>query len=109
VNIENKDALEIINIYDSTETLFYVDPPYVAETRIGGANDYEFEMSNEQHIQLANKLNSVKGKVILSGYRCPLYEELYRNWVVVQKIEHTDRAKERIETLWMRNIEEGLF
>lgn len=109
VNIENKDAMEVIDIYDSPETLFYVDPPYVSETRTGYADDYEFELSSDQHTKLSNKLNSVKGKVILSGYMCPLYEELYYGWATIQKTDHTDRAKERIETLWMKNIEEGLF
>jgi DNA adenine methylase len=109
VNIEYKDALEVIDIYDSPETLFYVDPPYVSETRTGNADDYECELTNEQHIMLAQKLNTVQGKVILSGYSCPLYRELYHGWHTDQKRDHTDRAGERIEMLWMRNIEEGLF
>jgi DNA adenine methylase len=109
VNLENRDALEVIEIHDSPETLFYVDPPYVSGTRTGNADDYEYEMSDDQHIRLAKKLNSVEGKVILSGYACPLYDNLYRDWRTVQKTEHTDRAGERTETLWLRNIEEGLF
>jgi len=32
------------------------------------------------HIRLAEVLNSVRGKVALSGYRCELYEELYKDW-----------------------------
>jgi len=109
VNIENKDALEIIEIYDSPDTLFYVDPPYVSHTRTGDASDYEYEMTDKQHILLAEKLHSVKGKVLLSGYECVLYEKLYGDWEKAQKIEHTDRAGARIETLWMKNIDEGLL
>jgi len=110
VNIENNDALAIIHTYDSPDTLFYVDPPYVSHTRTGDADIYEFEMSDEQHRELAEKLYTVEGKVILSGYECPLYEELYGDWHKVQKTEHTDscKASVRIETLWMKNIEEGL-
>jgi len=113
VNIENDDALVIIDKYDSPDTLFYIDPPYVSDTRTGNANVYEFEMTDEQHHKLAEKIHSVKGKVVLSGYECPLYNELYKekDWRKVHKTEHTDscKASARTETLWMRNIEEGLL
>ena len=44
VIIENKDALELMNEHDSADTLFYVDPPYVASTR-DLAHDYRHEMT----------------------------------------------------------------
>jgi DNA adenine methylase len=33
VQIDCRDALEVIRYWDSPDTLFYVDPPYVTETR----------------------------------------------------------------------------
>jgi len=33
VIVENRDIFELIPKYDSKETFFYLDPPYVHETR----------------------------------------------------------------------------
>jgi len=39
VQIENRPAIEVIQLYDSSTTLFYCDPPYVHSTR-GDSNAY---------------------------------------------------------------------
>ncbi len=101
VQIENDDAIKIIQRYDHKDTLFYCDPPYIHSTR-GDKNAYRFEMLDEEHILLAQVLRSVKGKVALSGYRNELYGELYKDWKV-----HTGPTKKalsikelRTEILW---------
>ena len=33
VIVENRDIFELIPKYDSKETFFYLDPPYIQETR----------------------------------------------------------------------------
>lgn len=76
VQIENRPANELIKLYDSPETLFYCDPPYIHQTR-GDNNAYAFEMTNHEHIELSKVLNKVKGKVALSNYDCDLMNELY--------------------------------
>jgi DNA adenine methylase len=112
VVIENRDALEVIDQHDSKQTLFYVDPPYVFSTRDAGA-DYRYEMTDQEHIELAKKLNEVKGMVIVSGYHSELYNELYRGWTVREKLTYSDgdKTKRRTEVLWIRgfNVENGLF
>jgi len=100
VVIENRDAAEVMLQQDSPETLHYVDPPYVAETRDGGS-DYRFEMSDEDHKRLAAVLHSLKGHVILSGYRCDLYDQLYADWHRVEREAYADGAQKRVECLWM--------
>ncbi len=82
VQIENLPALEIIRRYDTKDTLFYCDPPYVLSTRRG--KDYEFEMTDEEHIELSETLHRVKGKVALSGYDCELYRDLYSDWECIK-------------------------
>src|SRR5437867_3005643 len=79
VQIENAPALEVIERYDSPETLYYIDPPYVHDTR-GDTKAYAHEMTDADHRALANVLHQVKSKVALSGYHCPLYDELYGDW-----------------------------
>lgn len=101
VQIENDDAISVIKRYDSDETLFYCDPPYPHESR-GDKNAYLFEMSNEEHIRLANLLNSVKGKVAVSGYDCKIMNELYDNWnkVVAPTKKALSVKSDRTEVLW---------
>src|SRR5947209_2474819 len=43
VQIEHGPAIEVINRYDSPETLFYCDPPYVHDSRTD-SNAYAFEI-----------------------------------------------------------------
>jgi DNA adenine methylase len=77
--IENDEAIAVIQRYDSEETLFYCDPPYPHESR-GDSKAYSFEMTNEQHEKLAILLRSVKGKVAFSTYRSPFTDRLYEGW-----------------------------
>src|SRR5207249_1074535 len=66
VQIENRPAIDVIRLYDSPETLFYCDPPYIHDTR-GDSNAYGYEMTDEQHTELGVVLNHVQGKVALSN------------------------------------------
>ena len=102
VQIEHDDAIKVIKRYDSEDTLFYCDPPYPHESRTD-SNAYGFEMSNAQHRELARVLHNVKGKVALSGYNCPLMEELYGNWNYVEGPEKNCHSvkKPRTEVLWI--------
>jgi DNA adenine methylase len=75
VQIDSVDALQAIRYWDSPETVFYIDPPYVPETRVD--NDfYVNELSMEDHQTLVETLLQVKGKVVLSGYDHPVYHPL---------------------------------
>jgi DNA adenine methylase len=101
VQIENLPAIEVIQKYDSEETLFYCDPPYVHEAR-GDKNAYAYEMDDREHIQLAEVLHCVKGKVAISGYRCELMDRLYRDWFCIEappRICHSVKTM-RQEALW---------
>lgn len=82
VLILNKPALEVIRSEDGPRTLFYLDPPYLHETRATTDEYGENEMSEHDHSQLLNKLVSVKcsggsleGRFLLSGYRSGLYDD----------------------------------
>ncbi len=105
VVIENKDACSVMLQHDGAQTLHYVDPPYVFETR-SIANPYckkgyRHEMTNDQHRELAATLRELAGMVILSGYACPLYGELYGGWYQVERPALADGARPRTEILWM--------
>jgi len=108
VVIENRNALEIIPRYDNEKTVFYADPPYLPSVRDYGS-DYRHEMTETDHITLAQELNQTKGSVIVSGYHNNLYKELYKGWDVVEKKTYADRALPRTEVLWMKGIAPDLF
>lgn len=102
VQIEHAPAIEVIERYDSEETLFYCDPPYPHGSR-GDANAYANEMTDEQHRELAEVLHKVKGKVALSSYHCDLNDELYGDWQRIEsdaKMIHSVKQA-RTEVLWV--------
>lgn len=105
VVIENRDAADIVRRHDSQTTLHYCDPPYVHETRMIGRGvtrkGYTHEMTDDDHAELAAVLAGVEGMVIVSGYPCGLYEELYSDWHRVERQAHADGARPRTEVLWM--------
>ncbi len=107
VVIENKDALEVIQIHDGEQTLHYCDPPYPGSTRDKGI-DYVHEMTDDQHRELAQVLHSAKGMVVLSGYACDLYDrDLYPDWKRVERASLADGARKRTEVLWINPAAAG--
>jgi DNA adenine methylase len=114
VTIEHRDALEVVEHFDTDLTTFYVDPPYLGSTRasLGAsgrrARDYAHDMTSvEEHTALAHALNACRGAVVLSGYRSQLYDDLYDGWhrveVAMQKPASNRRgtSSERAhEVLW---------
>lgn len=107
VQIENYPAVKVIQLFDTPDTLFYCDPPYVHDSRRHDKKTvYAFEMTDEQHRELAAVLHSVKGKVALSGYPSALYDELYADWHKFMIPTHavsggaTGQEGQRVEVLW---------
>ena len=80
VQIECMDALALIAKYDDPGALFYVDPPYLPETRRGGAGAYRHEMTAAEHVALAALLYRIEGRAVVSGYDSKLYGRLYHGW-----------------------------
>jgi DNA adenine methylase len=102
VVIENRPAIDVILRYDSADTLVYVDPPYAKSSRADQEDDYRYEMSDQDHRDLAAALHSFQGMVVLSGYASPLYdEELYSDWHRIEREALADGARKRTEVLWI--------
>lgn len=102
VQIENRPAIDVIELYDDRDTLFYCDPPYPHESR-GDAKAYGFEMADAEHRRLAAVLAKVRGRVAISGYRCRLMESLYKDWRRVDAPEKKCHSvkQARAEALWL--------
>jgi len=71
VQVECADWRDILSAYDTPDTLFYCDPPYIHETR--RSHKYVYEVSIEDHEELVRRLLAIKGKATVSGY----YHETY--------------------------------
>jgi DNA adenine methylase len=76
VYLENRSFEEVIRRYDSPDTFFYVDPPYL------GLSGYLYKFTEEHHRQLRGLLAEVKGKFLLSINDHPLIREWYAPFVM---------------------------
>lgn len=106
VQIENRDALSVMRDFDSSDTTFYLDPPYPGETRRLSLNAYKHEMSDDHHEQMVGLALTLRGRVVLSGYETPLYDVLDdAGWVRIYRNVHargaSAGAKGRNEVLWI--------
>lgn len=99
--LDSIDALECIQKYDSPKTLFYIDPPYVHDTRKSVRRKYVHEMTDGDHRALAAVLHNIKGMALISGYESSLYDELYPDWKVVTKTSTTNGNGTSVEHLWI--------
>lgn len=107
VVILNDNAIDVIRRMDHPDTWFYLDPPYLHETRVV-TDSYDHEMTHEQHVELLTTLGEIKGKFALSGYHSTLYDDVAMmfDWRRVEKqIDNkASSAAEKpvmTECLWM--------
>lgn len=77
VHISNTDGIEVIRAWDSPNTTFYIDPPYILSTR-RSQKLYEHEQPDEYHERLVELLIGIKGRAVVSHYPHPIYERLER-------------------------------
>lgn len=99
--IENRDALEVIERHAAADCLIYADPPYPHGTRT--QRMYSDEMSDEDHALLLKALRQHPGPVVVSGYANEMYDDALAGWQrVVTKAPKTEKAAVRLEVLWVK-------
>ncbi|QDT07411.1 Modification methylase FokI [Rubripirellula lacrimiformis] len=99
------EATKVIRSQDGKNTLFYLDPPYVHESRVT-TSDYDFEMSTDQHVELLDTIESCSGSVVLSGYPNDLYDCRLKNWrtvdiIIDNKASSAKQKPRKTERIWM--------
>lgn len=103
IQVDNLPWHEILTRYDRENTLFYLDPPYVPDSRVSG--QYEYEMTLDDHVHLVQNLLQIKGLAVLSGYLHPVYSPLENSgWqrIDIDVIANTSRHRVgRTESLWL--------
>jgi DNA adenine methylase len=114
--VEQLPAVKCITKWDSPDTLFYVDPPYLAELR-KEKNIYHIEFNDlDSHAELVDCLLRVEGMVALSGYDHDIYQPLLDDGWEARHLnvttpmtpssqsintEETRTLSSRTETLWL--------
>lgn len=103
VVIENRPAMQVCTQHDGPDTLHYLDPPYVTETRAADRNkgQYKFEMTDADHISFLESATELSGMVMISGYNHPLYESALSDWARIDRVAFADGARKRTESLWL--------
>ena len=116
VQVENQDWYDCMIDYDSPNTVFYIDPPYIdADVGI-----YKNKMTHDDHRRMLNMIFSLKGFVAVSGYSNPLYENqewdsryVWESFVSIQSQAYTetnfkahlkglDKREHAKEMLWVK-------
>lgn len=67
--------------HDGPDTLHFVDPPYVLDTRVSRkGSGYRHELTDDDHADLLAALLGLQGMVVLSGYSTTLYDDALAGW-----------------------------
>lgn len=99
IQIEHKPALDLIREFDSPDSFFYLDPPYLLNTR--SAKQYQYEMTEEDHIQLLETIVHCSAQIMISGYDTPLYNDYLHTWDTLRIPNQTTSGVVREEIVWM--------
>jgi DNA adenine methylase len=126
VQIEHDTWQKILARYDTPDTLFYIDPPYVPTTWDSTQKFYHHNMTIEAHTALVEAILALKGHSVVSGYPNAIYEPLEAagwqriEFSVTTNVSGRTRAsnlqgagnvlanQQRTEVLWISDYQEEL-
>ncbi len=100
VVIENLPAVEVLKKHDLPGSLHYVDPPYVHDTRTS-SHGYLHEMDDDEHRELCDVLLGMRGRVVVSNYANPIYDEAFAGWNRHERKVTCEKGLYRFEVLWV--------
>lgn len=111
VVIENMDALDFLAAYDHKTAVHLIDPPYPFNTRANRSQAaYPVELApgpgeedETAHRAIAARLHGLQGHIVLCGYACELYKELYEDhgWVRIDREARVNGGGSKIESIWL--------
>ena len=73
----NEDYNNIIEQYNFDDTFFFIDPPYIGKELYYKNHNF---LNKENHIELANRIKTIKGKFILCYQKNELLNQLYHGF-----------------------------
>lgn len=81
------------------DTLAYMDPPYLLETRRSGPM-YRYEMTTDQHNRLLWVARGLRCLVMISGYWSEMYDQALKGWAHTSFQAMTRGGTLATEHLW---------
>jgi DNA adenine methylase len=72
VQIECDDWYTVMSRYDSPETLYFLDPPYIPDTRVSGK--YCHELTQNDHHEIVARLLGFRRMIVLCGFEHKTYK-----------------------------------
>lgn len=105
VNVLNLSVTELlIKAKDfATDTFIYLDPPYLKSTRSCKKDYYKHEFTVFDHQIFLTQLLSLKCFVMVSHYKCAMYDEILNGWHQ-HHFSAQSRKGKRTETVYMNYI-----
>lgn len=104
VQIENLDCVEVLEKYDSEDTFFYCDPPYVDV----GEDYYRTEDGGFNHSRFVDSLHDLEGKWLVSyDQNIPPGLEDYRTVSRKKEATMSKQRPDKVETLTMNYDVDG--
>ena len=100
VQIEHCNAMDLIKRFNYPNVLIYADPPYVLSTRSG--KNYNYEMTDSDHIHLLELLIEHKGPAVISAYENDIYSEYLRSWEKHSISTTAEKGLKRTEIIWSK-------
>lgn len=98
IQIERKNALDLIKRYNFSYVFMYIDPPYILSTR--SKRLYKHEMTEDDHEELLKELVQSDAKIMISGYDNDLYNRYLKDWNKKEHKARTEFQKEAVEVIW---------
>jgi DNA adenine methylase len=105
VRLECGPAARTIAAHDAEGAVIYCDPPYLHSTRTA-RKAYAHEMTELDHRELLDQLLGCRARVVISGYRCPMYDAALAGWERhdIPIANHSGQGKvkgRRVESVWV--------
>lgn len=103
--VDCRPAISVLADWKIEDALVYADPPYPrGASPVARGRMYEHEMTDDEHRGLLDALDAHPGPVVLSGYRCALYDDRLRHWARVDRDCRAYRSAKRTESLWLNPV-----
>ncbi len=102
--VEALDYRELLRRYDSPETLFYCDPPYLCSRK----TFYREDLPKVDHCELVETILNVSGNVVLSCYAHDVYAPLANadwerfDFKTTSSVAGDRSNPERVETVYVK-------